>query len=150
MTLCRRYLSHILYLLILQTCDNFLLLCESGYYKNTLFHRVVPNFCIQGGDPTGTGRGGESAWGGMFEDEFHPNITHQFPYTLSMANAGPNTNKSQLYDFAAVFAINFILIIDANSYYSRTVSSHSKECLTSITVTRPSAEWLAAWKPYSK
>ncbi|CAB3983107.1 peptidyl-prolyl cis-trans isomerase-like 2 [Paramuricea clavata] len=80
-----------------KTCENFLKHCASGYYNNTTFHRSIRNFMIQGGDPTGTGRGGESAWGPAFKDEFKPNLTHTGRGILSMANSGANTNKSQFF-----------------------------------------------------
>ncbi|XP_067951682.1 RING-type E3 ubiquitin-protein ligase PPIL2-like [Watersipora subatra] len=80
-----------------KTCENFLLLCQKGYYNGTLFHRSIRNFMIQGGDPTGTGKGGESIWGGAFADEFKPNLTHTGRGVLSMANSGTNTNKSQFF-----------------------------------------------------
>ncbi|XP_064612285.1 LOW QUALITY PROTEIN: RING-type E3 ubiquitin-protein ligase PPIL2-like [Liolophura sinensis] len=80
-----------------KTCENFLKHCASGYYNNTIFHRSIRNFMIQGGDPTGTGKGGESAWGGTFKDETKPNLTHSGRGILSMANSGPNTNKSQFF-----------------------------------------------------
>lgn len=80
-----------------KTCENFIKLCASGYYDNTIFHRSIKNFMIQGGDPTGTGRGGESAWGEPFRDEFKPNLIHQGRGILSMANSGQNTNKSQFF-----------------------------------------------------
>jgi cyclophilin family peptidyl-prolyl cis-trans isomerase len=80
-----------------RTCENFTLLAQKGYYDGVIFHRVINNFMIQGGDPTGTGRGGESAWGGAFEDEFSPGLTHDKAGTVSMANAGPNTNGSQFF-----------------------------------------------------
>ncbi|KAJ8312272.1 hypothetical protein KUTeg_009645 [Tegillarca granosa] len=57
-------------------CENFIKHCVSGYYRDTIFHRLIRNFMIQGGDPTGTGKGGESAWGGSFKDHFKPNLTH--------------------------------------------------------------------------
>lgn len=79
-----------------KTCENFIELCERKYYNNTKFHRLIPNFMVQGGDPTGSGRGGESIFGKPFEDEFHPKLSHNGPGILSMANAGKNTNKSQL------------------------------------------------------
>ncbi|KAK7494081.1 hypothetical protein BaRGS_00014739 [Batillaria attramentaria] len=80
-----------------KTCENFVKHCNSGYYNGTIFHRSIRNFMIQGGDPTGTGRGGESAWGGTFNDELKPNLTHAGRGVLSMANSGPNTNKSQFF-----------------------------------------------------
>jgi peptidylprolyl isomerase domain and WD repeat-containing protein 1 len=62
-----------------------------------IFHRVIKGFMIQTGDPTGTGSGGESIWGGEFEDEFSPLLKHDVPFTVSMANCGPNTNGSQFF-----------------------------------------------------
>lgn len=79
-----------------KTVENFVGLIEKGYYDGLIFHRVIPDFMIQGGDPTGTGRGGESLWGGKFEDEFSPNLKN-LRGALSMANAGPNTNGSQFF-----------------------------------------------------
>ena len=77
--------------------ENFIGLTKKGYYNNTTFHRVIKNFMIQGGDPTATGRGGESLWGGEFKDEFAPNLVFNKPYLLAMANHGPNTNGSQFF-----------------------------------------------------
>lgn len=76
--------------------ENFVKLSESGYYEGIIFHRVIKDFMIQGGDPTGTGAGGESAFGTEFEDEFSEDL---FPYrgALCMANAGTNTNGSQFF-----------------------------------------------------
>mmetsp|Transcript_8763 Transcript_8763/g.18214 ORF Transcript_8763/g.18214 Transcript_8763/m.18214 type:complete len:187 (-) Transcript_8763:41-601(-) len=80
-----------------RTAFNFLALCASGYYDGTTFHRNMKGFMIQGGDPTGTGKGGESIWGGAFEDEFHPDNTHDKRGQVSMANTGSNSNKSQFF-----------------------------------------------------
>jgi peptidyl-prolyl cis-trans isomerase B (cyclophilin B) len=76
------------------TCANFLNLAKRGYYDGISFHRVIPNFMIQGGDPTGTGSGGP---GYKFADEFHPDLRHRSPGVFSMANAGPGTNGSQFF-----------------------------------------------------
>ncbi|XP_032899417.1 RING-type E3 ubiquitin-protein ligase PPIL2 [Amblyraja radiata] len=80
-----------------KACENFIKLCKKGYYNGTKFHRSIRNFMIQGGDPTGTGTGGESYWGKPFKDEFKPNLSHTGRGILSMANSGPNTNKSQFF-----------------------------------------------------
>ena len=81
------------------TVNNFVFLANEGYYDNTVFHRVIAGFMAQGGDPSGTGRGGP---GYRFEDEFHPELRHDGAGVLSMANAGPNTNGSQFFiTFAA-------------------------------------------------
>uniref|UniRef100_A0A6I8PZ43 RING-type E3 ubiquitin-protein ligase PPIL2 n=1 Tax=Xenopus tropicalis TaxID=8364 RepID=A0A6I8PZ43_XENTR len=80
-----------------KTCENFVKLCKKNYYDGTIFHRSIRNFVIQGGDPTGTGTGGESFWGKPFKDELKPNLSHTGRGVLSMANTGPNTNKSQFF-----------------------------------------------------
>ena len=89
--------------------ENFTTHAKNGYYTGIIFHRVIPDFMIQGGDPTGTGRGGESIWGSSFEDEFDLNL-HNLNGALSMANAGPNTNGSQFF------------IVQASSVDSRLLS----------------------------
>jgi peptidyl-prolyl cis-trans isomerase A (cyclophilin A) len=76
------------------TVANFVKLAEKQFYNGVIFHRVIDGFMIQGGDPTGTGRGGP---GYQFADEFHPNLKHTSEGILSMANAGPNTNGSQFF-----------------------------------------------------
>ena len=80
-----------------KACENFTALVRKGYYNGTIFHRVIKNFMIQGGDPTGTGMGGESIWGKPFEDEFKPNVIFDKPGLLAMANRGKNTNGSQFF-----------------------------------------------------
>ncbi|MFC6315305.1 peptidylprolyl isomerase [Lapidilactobacillus achengensis] len=79
-----------------KTVKNFIELAQKKYYDGIIFHRVIPDFMIQGGDPTGTGAGGESIYGGEFEDEFS-NELFNLTGALSMANAGPNTNGSQFF-----------------------------------------------------
>lgn len=79
-----------------KTVENFLGLAAKGYYDGVIFHRVIPDFMIQGGDPTGTGMGGESLWGDSFNDEFSREAFN-LNGALSMANAGPNTNGSQFF-----------------------------------------------------
>lgn len=76
--------------------ENFKTHAKNGYYNGLIFHRVINDFMIQGGDPTGSGMGGESIWGESFEDEFSPEF-HNLRGALSMANAGPNTNGSQFF-----------------------------------------------------
>jgi peptidyl-prolyl cis-trans isomerase-like 1 len=95
-----------------RTCRNFAELANRGYYNDVVFHRIVPDFVIQGGDPSGTGmmseplvcavhttagRGGTSIYGDTFADELHPDLKHTGAGILSMANAGPNTNASQFF-----------------------------------------------------
>jgi cyclophilin family peptidyl-prolyl cis-trans isomerase len=85
-----------------KTTENFRLLAEKNYYDGVIFHRVIKNFMIQGGDPLGMGYGGESAWGGKFADEIDPsnNLYGGGGYkkgTVAMANSGPNTNGSQFF-----------------------------------------------------
>jgi peptidylprolyl isomerase len=76
---------------------NFIELSKKGYYNGVIFHRVIKGFMIQGGDPTGTGMGGESIYGKVFENEYAPNVVFDKPGLLAMANRGPNTNGSQFF-----------------------------------------------------
>ncbi|KAK2987395.1 hypothetical protein RJ640_020592, partial [Escallonia rubra] len=80
-----------------KTCKNFIELSRRGYYDSVKFHRIIKDFIVQGGDPTGTGRGGDSIYGPKFEDEINPKLKHTGAGILSMANAGPNTNGSQFF-----------------------------------------------------
>jgi len=80
-----------------KTCKNFAELVRRGYYDGVVFHRIIKDFMIQGGDPTGTGRGGDSIYGKKFEDELTSKLKHTGAGVLSMANAGPNTNGSQFF-----------------------------------------------------
>lgn len=84
-----------------KTTENFRLLAEKNYYDGVIFHRVIPNFMVQGGDPLGEGYGGESAWGGKFDDEIDGgSMLYAGMYekgTVAMANSGPNTNGSQFF-----------------------------------------------------
>ncbi|KAM5169366.1 spliceosome-associated protein CWC27 homolog [Callospermophilus lateralis] len=80
-----------------KACRNFIQLCLEAYYDNTIFHRVVPGFIVQGGDPTGTGTGGESIYGAPFKDEFHSRLRFNRRGLVAMANAGPHDNGSQFF-----------------------------------------------------
>ena len=80
-----------------KACENFIKLTEKGYYNGIIFHRVIKDFMIQTGDPTGTGRGGSSVWGSPFEDEVRADIRFDKAGLLAMANSGPNTNGSQIF-----------------------------------------------------
>lgn len=87
--------------------ENFVTHAKNGYYNGLIFHRVIKNFMIQGGDPTGTGRGGESIWGKAFEDEFSSKALFDKPGVLAMANSGRNTNGSQFFiTTAATYWLN--------------------------------------------
>ena len=77
--------------------ENFVTHAKNGYYDGLIFHRVIKDFMIQGGDPTGTGRGGESIWKKEFVNEYAPNVVFDRPFLLAMANHGPNTNGSQFF-----------------------------------------------------
>lgn len=77
--------------------ENFVTHIHNGYYNGLIFHRIINNFMIQGGDPTGTGRGGTSIWDKKFKDEFHHSAVFKKAGILAMANAGANTNGSQFF-----------------------------------------------------
>jgi cyclophilin family peptidyl-prolyl cis-trans isomerase len=100
-----------------RTVENFLGLIRKWYYDGVIFHRVIKDFMIQWGDPTGTGRGGESIFGEKFDDEFHPTLKHD-KGVISMANAGPNTNGSQ---FFIVHAQNTHYLDGRHSVFGRVV-----------------------------
>lgn len=80
-----------------KTCKNFATLAQRNYYNGIIFHRIIPDFMIQTGDPTGTGRGGTSIYGDKFEDEIHASLKHTGAGILSMANSGKDTNGSQFF-----------------------------------------------------
>ena len=80
-----------------KACENFMKLAQKNYYDGIVFHRVIKGFMIQGGDPTATGRGGQSVWGEPFGDEFKTDVRFDKPGILAMANSGPNTNGSQFF-----------------------------------------------------
>ena len=80
-----------------KACENFSTHAKTGYYDKVIFHRVIDRFMIQGGDPTGTGRGGKSIWGKTFEDEVRNGLSFDRKGLLAMANAGPSTNGSQFF-----------------------------------------------------
>lgn len=80
-----------------KACENFTTHVQNGYYDGIIFHRVIPEFMVQCGDPTGTGRGGESIWGKPFEDECTTDLRFDKTGILAMANAGPGTNGSQFF-----------------------------------------------------
>jgi len=80
-----------------KAAENFLALCASNAYDNTIFHRNIKGFMIQGGDPTGTGKGGQSIWGKPFADELRSTLKFNARGVVAMANSGPDTNKSQFF-----------------------------------------------------
>lgn len=80
-----------------KACENFIKLAQTDYYQKTVFHRIIPSFMIQGGDPKGTGSGGQSIWGKPFEDECTNDLKFTKAGYLAMANRGPNTNGSQFF-----------------------------------------------------
>jgi len=107
-----------------KTVENFVGLAEKGYYNGIIFHRVIPDFMIQGGDPTGSGMGGESLWGDSFEDEFSTEAFNIYG-ALSMANAGPNTNGSQFFIVTASNTpANMVAQLEAAGYPAEIVEEY--------------------------
>lgn len=107
-----------------KTVENFVGLAEKGYYNGIVFHRVIPDFMIQGGDPTGSGMGGESLWGDSFEDEFSSEAFN-LNGALSMANAGPNTNGSQFFIVTASNTpANMVSQLEAAGYPAEIVEEY--------------------------
>ncbi len=115
------------------TVNNFVTLAQDGYYDGIIFHRVIPDFMVQTGDPTGTGRGGP---GYKFKDEFDPSLRHTGPGILSMANAGPGTNGSQ-------FFITHVATpwLDGKHLRLRVVTSGQDVTPSSSDKTRPPRSW---------
>ena len=112
-----------------KTVENFLGLAESGYYDGIIFHRVIDNFMIQGGDPTGTGMGGSSIWGDSFEDEFSMNLFN-LNGALSMANAGPNTNGSQFFIVTAKeVPMTMLAQLEAGGWPKEIVEAYAAHCV---------------------
>lgn len=110
-----------------KTVKNFVELSKKGYYDGIIFHRVIPEFMIQGGDPTGTGMGGESIYGQAFEDEFSENLFN-LRGALSMANAGPNTNGSQFFIVQAhQVPNNMIQQLEAAGYPEEIIEAYRTE-----------------------
>ncbi|CAH9071621.1 unnamed protein product [Cuscuta epithymum] len=109
-----------------RTCRNFIELARSGYYNNVKFHRIIKDFIVQGGDPTGTGRGGQSIYDSKFDDEIDKELKHTGAGILSMANAGPNSNGSQFFiTLAPAQSLdgNFFVTVTSCPVISRVCSS---------------------------
>jgi peptidylprolyl isomerase len=112
--------------------ENFMTHIKNGYYNGLIFHRIIKRFMIQGGDPTGTGRGGESIWKKPFEDEFSPKVIFDKPFLLAMANAGKNTNGSQ-------FFITTVPTPHLNGYHTifgKVIGDESKKSVRAIEYTK--------------
>ena len=114
-----------------ETVNNFVFLARQGFYDGTKFHRVIDNFMVQGGDPTGTGTGGP---GYRFKDEFHPDLKHDGPGILSMANAGANTNGSQFF----ITHVATPWLDNRHSVFGKVADKASLDVLMSIPARDPS------------
>lgn len=109
-----------------KTVKNFVTHAENGYYDGIIFHRIIKDFMIQGGDPTGTGMGGESIYGSTFEDEFNPELMN-IRGALSMANAGPGTNGSQFFIVQADnVPANMIRQMESAGYPEEVIKAYSE------------------------
>lgn len=106
--------------------ENFLTHAKNGYYNGIIFHRVIPDFMIQGGDPTGTGMGGESIWGRPFPDEFSRELFN-LRGALSMANSGPNTNGSQFFIVQAS-SVDPRMMQQVRQVYPEDIANEYAEC----------------------
>lgn len=135
-----------------KTTENFRLLAERGYYDGVIFHRVIKNFMIQGGDPLGMGYGGESAWGGKFNDEIDRSAEiYQTGYeagVVAMANSGPNTNGSQFFIMHAknglppAYSI-FGRVVEGQDVVNKianTSVNHNDKPITPVTMTKVTIE----------
>lgn len=127
--------------------ENFLGHAKNGYYDGLTFHRVIQGFMIQGGDPEGTGRGGESIWGRPFADEFD-RCLHHYCGALAMANSGPNTNGSQFFIVTADSVDPGLLAQMREAQWPADVIAQYEAAAARpglISVTQCSARWCAAW-----
>ena len=131
-----------------KTVENFTTHAKNGYYDGLIFHRVINDFMIQGGDPKGNGRGGESIWGDSFEDEFDLELRN-YRGALSMANAGPNTNGSQFFIVQAKEVAPSLLHqmgqLADRGYPAEVTAAYAEVGGTSISVTPFSARFTTAW-----
>ena len=125
-----------------RACENFIGLVKKGYYNGVIFHRVIKNFMIQSGDPTGTGGGGDSIWGKPFEDEVSPDMQFNVSGILAMANAGPNTNGSQFF----ITTAKTLWLDMRHTIFGKVVSGHEVVQKIENTQTGPSDRPIAEQK----